>query len=109
MIFLKKQEVKKLSEYIKVSVDEMKRDAQSLRELTERLPNAISQLEGALTELAGCWEGPARNEYLYQISTDIQYMTELYRFLSEYIGCIEEGSQKYLSGEQDAYLTVNSI
>ena len=92
-----------MSDHIKVSVNRMRSDSDELQELIERLPQAIENLGNTMDALALCWEGPAFVSFQKQVSSDIDNMEKLYRFLSNYISHIETGSQKYLEAEQNVY------
>ena len=92
-----------MSDYIKVSVSRMNGDAEALREFVLQLPQSVNQLETIMETLASCWEGAAWNAFQEQVSSDIDYLTKMCSFLSNYVEHIEMGSSQYLEAEQEAY------
>lgn len=92
-----------MNDHIKVSVNQMHSDYVELTELIDRLPDAMKELESTMETLASCWEGVAWESFQKQVSSDIDNMSKLYRFLLNYVSHVETGRQKYFDAEVDAY------
>lgn len=94
---------------IRVSVNGMKNDWNSMKEDIEKFRASIGDLEEALGVLAGCWEGPGWQAFQNQVREDMVFMNELYEELEQYLGKMQGAAKIYNRAEQRAYSAVSGI
>lgn len=93
----------------KVSTGSMVRDAKRLKELSDSIPRLVHELEGAMGELAGCWDGAAWMAYQEKVAEYVDSLTEIYRSMTIYVECIDEAAILYRRAEQDNCSIINSV
>lgn len=94
---------------LKVSKSSMNTDADNIQIQMEKIRQGLFDLQSAMKELNGCWEGSAKAMYQKQVADDIRYMTELYTFLEQYIQELNLAAKTYLNSEKKVYSNVKKL
>ena len=66
-----------MSNYIKVSVPKMKRNAEQLQANVDKIPQFVNSLDASMKNLGACWEGPAWIAFQQQVESDILYLLDV--------------------------------
>ena len=98
-----------MGEMIKVSVSRMSSDGEMLRQEIQEIPDAVRHLYEAMEALSACWEGSAREAFLSNMASDIDYMRELYNELKNYINVLEQAKGLYQKSQQSVCDKIGSI
>ena len=98
-----------MADYIKVSSNKIKTDADRIDELINSVPALIKALEQAMTRLNGCWEGSAWNAYQNTNAAYMEMLGEIYRYYGLFTANLLKAGQKYMRSEQDVMDWVDSV
>lgn len=98
-----------MSNYIKVSINRMKNDADDLQDYAEKIPKFVNELESAMKSLGECWDGPAWIAFQQQVKSDILNMLDVYEWLSRYLQAMSRAEKTYADSEKRSYDCVNSV
>lgn len=79
----------------RVSINEVQKKAEELRELNSQLRTAVSDLDGVETELVGMWEGQARDSFHTAFSNDKGQMENFSNVIEMFTQTLEGIAAKY--------------
>lgn len=88
-----------MSNYIKVSVPKMKRDAVQLQANVNKIPQFVNDLDASMKNLGACWEGPAWIVFQQQVESDILYLLDMYDWLQKLLQTEAEAEKIYGESE----------
>lgn len=98
-----------MGNYLKVSANKLKYDAEKIGELNEAIPILIEELETSMRELSGCWEGPAWGAYQKTVAEYIGMLSEIYNYMGQYTITMQEAAKKYVYAEQDVCADIRGL
>lgn len=98
-----------MSNHVKVSVPNMKRDGERLHTGAEQIPKFVRELEGAMRSLGTCWEGPAWIAFQQQVESDILNMLDVYDWMRRYLQALSDAEKVYGSCEEQSYECVERV
>ncbi len=98
-----------MGEKIRVSVSRMSSDSEKIRQEIQEIPEAVRNLYEAMEALGACWEGSAKDAFLSNMASDIDYMRELYNELKNYVNVLEEAKGIYQKGQQSVCDKIGGI
>lgn len=98
-----------MSGYLKVSANKIKSDAQRMEELKETIPTLMKELEAAMMQLSGCWEGVAWAAYQQNVADHMEMLSDIYDYMSRYIVSVQEAGKEYGYAEQDVQAEILKI
>ena len=96
-------------DYLKVSTNTMKQDADRIEQLKNTIPTLISELEASMAQLSGCWEGVAWGAYQKNVAHHIEMLTDIYDYMSRYIMNMQEAGKNYGYAEQDICAEIRKV
>ena len=103
------KELMVLSNIQKISCKSMQKDAEELEMVLKNLPQTIEQLQVSMRKLSSCWNGPAWENFQFQVNKDIQNISVLYKDLTELQKSLSESRNIYLQTEFNIYKDIKSI
>lgn len=80
---------------IRVTARELRAKAEELRSLNGQFKSAVSELEGTEGQLAGMWEGEAKNAFHNAFQSDKVQMDNFYNAIENYAARLESAAAKY--------------
>ena len=90
-----------MANFIKMNANKLKKDGEDVKDLNETIPILVDELQGAMSDLANCWEGPAWAGYQENMAHYIDLLREMYEYMGRFAGNIMQASQDYMRTEQD--------
>ncbi len=90
-----------MANIIRVSANSINRDAERIKELNGTLPALVKELEEAMEKLSGCWEGIAWASFQETTAYYMETLTDVYKYMGEFVEKMLEASQDYERTEQD--------
>lgn len=85
---------------IRVTAEELKARANSLRELNSNFQTQINNLESCEQRLAGMWEGEARDAFDNYFKQNKAKFDKFYQVISQYCDAMDQIAAKYQQAEQ---------
>lgn len=98
-----------MGNYLKISANNLKSDAEKIEELKETIPVLIDELEVSMRQLSNCWEGPAWGAYQKNVAEHIEMLTDIYNYMSQYTIAMQEAAMEYVHAEQDACADIRNL
>lgn len=98
-----------MSDYLKVSANSIKKDAERIEELKEAIPTLMNELEAAMNQLAGCWEGVAWAAYQKNVADHMEMLSDIYDYMSRYTVSMQEAGKNYGYAEQDVRAEIRNV
>ncbi len=98
-----------MADTIRVSVSRMSSDGNTIRQEIQQFPDAVRRLYEAMEALASCWEGNAKEAFMSNMASDIDYMRELYNELKNYVNVLEEAKGSYQKAQQSVCDRIGGI
>lgn len=80
-----------------VDTDSLQRDANTLRQQLEVISLAHTELCDKMTEVAGMWEGPAKEAFHLQFKNDCNELTEVIKQIREVLDSMDIAVKEYNS------------
>jgi len=90
-----------MANFMRVSTEAMKRDAERIQELNGAIPVLIEELDNSMQQLAACWEGAAWGMFQKNIADYTEMLGEIHKYMSEYASNMGRASNEYMHAEQD--------
>lgn len=85
---------------ILVTATQLKTQAESLMDLNERFQALVADLQAEEVDLAGMWDGEAKDAFRTAFSRDKDNMYRFYNAVSKYVQVLEQVAVKYAQAEQ---------
>ena len=98
-----------MANHVKVSVPNMKEDADKLQNCYEKIPQLVNDLETVMAKLGTCWDGPAWVSFQQQMHTDIKNMLDVYNWMKTFIESMTKAEETYGNCEEQMYQTVDGV
>ena len=98
-----------MGDYLKVSTSKLRSEADRIEELKETIPTLMNELEAAMQQLAGCWEGPAWGAYQQNVAHHMEMLSDIYDYMSRYTIYMQEASKNYGYTEQDICADIRMV
>lgn len=98
-----------MGNYLKISTNTLKRDAEKIEEIKECIPVLIEELEASMRQLSNCWEGSAWGAYQKNVAEHIEMLTDIYNYMSQYTIKMQEAAKEYVYAEQDVCTDIRSL
>ncbi|MCC8162187.1 MAG: WXG100 family type VII secretion target [Lachnospiraceae bacterium] len=87
---------------IRVTATQLKAQAEELRTLNSQFKDQVTELETCETNLAGMWEGEARDAFHNAFNSDKTQMTNFYTLIEQYVAKLLTIAAKYEQAEGTA-------
>lgn len=98
-----------MSNHLMISANKLNSDAEKLEELKNTIPVLIDELEVSMRQLSNCWEGSAWGVYQKTVAEDIEKLTDIYNYMSQYTITMQEAAKDYVHAEQDVYADIRNL
>lgn len=82
-----------------VTAEQLKNQANALRELNERYQGMVSDLKAEEVALSDMWEGEAKNAFRSAFSRDADNMYRFYNAVNKYADVLDQMAAKYSQAE----------
>lgn len=94
---------------IEIETRSLRQDRDMIQEQTERLRAEVTRLSEAMEELAGMWEGPAKESFQKQFRADYDLIQEFLGEMDQYVQAMSYAEQEYDKCEAEVGELVASI
>ena len=84
---------------IRVTSQELRSKASELRNLNGQLKGQTAEFQGGAHELAGTWEGEAKQAFVKATESDKQQMDRFAELVEKYCQALEEAAKRYDEAE----------
>lgn len=98
-----------MSDFLKVSTNSMKIDAERIADLNNKIPQFIDELNIAMKQLSTCWEGTAWSVYQSNVVYHMEMLNEIYQYMNGYLKSLQEARENYVRAEQDVRVSIQKI
>lgn len=90
-----------MADYVKISCNNITRDAERIKELSNSIPKLMNEMQQAMSRLDACWEGNAWTAFQNSNAYYTEILMEIYRYYGNFTAHLHEASQTYMRAEQD--------
>ena len=85
---------------LKIDIEKVERELNSISNEIQVYPKYVDELEGAIQTLSSFWEGEAWSAFNTQTRADMEYLRSVKSFLDFYLNASKEAMDKYRTNEQ---------
>lgn len=87
---------------IKVTPQELRNKADSLRQYNANFRSAVESMNGYVTQLSGMWDGEAKEAFNKAFNDDKGKMEQFAKNIDNYVKALEETAKQYEEAEKTA-------
>lgn len=94
---------------IEINTLSLKSDVGKMSEKVNSLRNTMKQMNDAILEMNGMWDGISHDAFVTQYSTDYENMMEVCAIIDQIIECMNYAVEQYNQCDEDVKSTINAL
>lgn len=98
-----------MADYIEIETRSLGQDRDNIQNQTEAVRGKLGQLQSSMENLFSMWEGPAKDAFMAQYSTDYEFMQDFLKEMEKYVQAMSYAQQEYDKCENDVAQIVGAI
>lgn len=98
-----------MADYIEIETRSLGQDRDNIQNQTEAVRGMLVQLQSSMETLFSMWEGPAKDVFMAQYSTDYEFMQDFLKEMEKYVQAMSYAQEEYDKCENDVAQIVGAI
>lgn len=94
---------------IEINTDILKSDASSMGDKVSILRSTMEQMNSAVLEMSGMWEGTAHDSFVTQYNSDYENMKEICDIVDKIIDCMNYAVTQYDQCDTEVKDVINAL